>query len=133
MEMNATDLTVSDLVLLFGDTPARVDAIGDIEVYVYEEKRGEDWQVGYEHIKPIPLTAEILEKNGYVKCIGGRSKKSLQLIGDGLYVSWWNDRIVIRYKRVLGHPSAYLNCDCRYVHELQHALRLCGVKKEVVL
>lgn len=123
---------VGDLVLLFGDTPARVDAIGDTEVYVYEKERG-DWQVGYEHIKPIPLTAEILEENGFVKCIGGRSKKSLQLIGDGLYVSWWNDRIVIRYKRVLGHPSAYLNCDCRYVHELQHALRLCGIDKEIEL
>ena len=43
---------VGDLVLLFGETPARVDAIGDIEVYVYEEKRGEEWHVGYEHIKP---------------------------------------------------------------------------------
>ena len=87
----------------------------------------------YDRIFPIPLTPEILEKNGFVKCIGGRSKKSLQLIGDGLYVSWWNDRIVIRYKRVLGHPSAYLNCDCRYVHELQHALRPCKIDKEITI
>ena len=130
--MKNTELMVGDLVLLFGETPARVDAIGNTEVYVYEKERG-DWHVGYGHIKPISLTPDILEKNGFVKRIGGRSKKSLQLIGDGLYVSWWNDRIVIRYKRVLGHPSAYLNCDCRYVHELQNALRLAGVEKEIVL
>lgn len=24
-------------------------------------------------------------------------------------------------------------CNCRYVHELQHALRLCGIEKEIEL
>ena len=67
--------------------------------------------------KPIPLTAEILEKNGF------------EYYNDAAWVlaNWfilvcefdwlrYNDKIKIKY-----------------VHELQHVLRLCGIEKEIEL
>ena len=112
---------VGDLVLLFGDTPARVDAIGNTEVYVYEKERG-DWHVGYEHIKPIPITPEILEKNGF---------------GEYEYNEVYGDEIEVEvslYEWPIDEGSCPgFSTHLHYVHELQHALRLCGIEKEVVL
>lgn len=79
---------------------------------------------------PIPLTAEILEKNGWTKPASGRvwSKNNvlsfvLEEIDDGSFevttdtCSEWGGL-----------------CMIRYFHELQHALRLCGINdKEIVL
>lgn len=123
-----------DLVLLFGDTPARVDAIGDTETYATALEDGADWHVGYPHIDPIPLTPEILEKNGFVQRTEGKvSRKSHQYVRNGVYVSWWRQRLVVRHKQEAGRPSQYMNVDCRFIHELQHALRMAGIEKEVAL
>ena len=130
--MKANELMIGDLVLLFGKAPSRVTAIEDLEVYVYEEERG-DWNVGYEHINPIPLTPEILEKNGFKQDPKSRSRKSHQIITNDVYISWWKGRLNILYKPFVGHSTNHINCDGKYVHELQHALRLAGIEKEIVL
>lgn len=84
-------------------------------------------------VEPIPLTAEILEKNGFVK----------SRIGKG----WlqWNQKqgglvdIFIDNKGISGMPMAVtfghnvVNMHAHYVHELQHALRLCGIEKQITI
>ena len=55
--------------------------------------------------EPIPLTKEIREKNMMLDFY-----VSMGIVG--------KDKIVIPFK---------------YVHQLQHALRLCGIDKEIVL
>lgn len=88
----------------------------------------------YKDLSPIPLTAEILEKNGIVR--------------SGMFMcKWWNDKDVIYTDEsfdnhidvsICGNDnhSEYLNIrlphkgigiPLYYVHELQHALRLCGL------
>jgi len=121
---------VGDWVMLFSDRPSRIDAIGDIKIYL-TDKDGEDWRSENPFVRPIPITQEILEKNGFVFTGVSRSKKPMQLIGDGLYISWWKDRLTIRYKREAGRASNYLNVDCPNVHDMQHAFRLCGIEKEI--
>ena len=122
---------VGDLVLLFGDTPARVDAIGNTEVYVYEKERG-DWHVGYEHIKPIPITPELLEKNGFEENIweGKNSWRRKYLVHNEV-------RICIDGRdggfKHFGYQGYNSKICLTYVHELQHALRLCGIEKEIEL
>jgi len=123
-----------DLVLLFGETPARVDAIGDTQIYLTALEDKEDWHVGHPHVQPIPVTPEILEKNGFVQRTEGKvSRKSHQYVREGVYVSWWRQRLVVRHKQETGRPSQYMNVDCHFVHELQRALRMAGIEKEVVL
>ena len=79
-----------------------------------------DWQDGddFSWIEPIPLTAEILEKNGFV------------LDGE----SWWykDFRIVLSSSKGVSLVCGRQIKFC-YVHELQHALRLCGIDKEIIL
>ena len=90
-----------------------------------------------EYLDPIPLTQEILEKNGFLykklKCIGDNE---IWRIEDDYYdidIYDWSDSIwVFRYdctEMSLPHTQVVMS----YVHELQHALRLCGIEKEITI
>ena len=76
-----------------------------------------------DEVKPIPLTPEILEKNGFEKEL---SEDNIHyrfiLIHDGVRFSLLYARSVFQWLGPL---------DFKYVHELQHAMRLCGVEKEI--
>ena len=78
-------------------------------------------------VKPIPLTAEILEKNGFVfDC-------DFWTIANPRY----NNVRMVRYCSIdedatdafLGHWAFDENYAIDFVHELQHALRLCGLNE----
>ena len=73
-------------------------------------------------IEPIPLTAEILEKNGFKRGFGEEGQPIFSTIQFGEYGMW--------------DGYCFPNCKGRvlqYVHQLQHALRLCGIEKEFVI
>lgn len=72
------------------------------------------------NIYPVPITPEILEKNGF---------GSLDESG----VSYRIDAAKRISLSVLGKDAYIDDMDARYVHQLQHALRLCGINKEIVL
>lgn len=77
-----------------------------------------------EHIKPIPLTSEILEKNGFVKEEDEDGNKRYSLIEGGTKFSLGYARSVFQWTSPI---------DVRFVHKLQHLLRFCGLKKEIEL
>ena len=74
-------------------------------------------------IEPIPLTPEILEKNGFH-------------YNDLPFVQSWEQFGLSLY---LGGDGYRINCGQNVamvidsVHQLQHALRLCGIEKEIVI
>ena len=80
--------------------------------------------------KPIPLTPEILEKNGFVKLwnqyvLKADKEPFIHLISlDNLPNA--NGRMLVAIK------DRYTNAKIAitYVHELQHALRSCKIEKE---
>lgn len=77
-----------------------------------------------EHLRPIPITAEILEKNGFEKTAIGdiyrhESDIEVSLYGDG----WWH---------TIGLDEYSLH-KINGVHQLQHLLRLYGEYREVNL
>lgn len=130
--MTPGDLMVGDLVMLFDETPARVDAIGNTEVYVYEKERG-DWHVGYEHIKPIPLTDEILQKNGF-DCSDPEVKQYHFTEGKERY--HFSLRQMYNKKNEKdGYAFYAFNVLSLIINvsDLQHALRLCGIDKEITI
>ena len=109
--MNAKDLMIGDFIS-YHDKPYGILGIksnteGDYTIKV--DCGGLCWWIPVKDVQPIPLTQEILEKNGWIKTddpffrFGGVGKE----------------------ERV----TKYI----QYVHELQHALRLCGIDKEIVL
>lgn len=76
-------------------------------------------------LEPIPITPEILEKNGFecrgAWCIPGEDF-GLRQDGD----SWGLLSYYAEY-------DALAFCHIEYVHELQHALSLCDIEYEVKL
>ncbi len=72
-------------------------------------------------VKPIPLTPEILEKNGFVVESRHCHGEPLQycVITDGLWIDISGEN--------------FFEGELEYVHELQHTLRLCEIEKEIIL
>ena len=87
-------------------------------------------ELSMDDIEPIPLTPEILEKNGFEYKEGEtgmcgveiapcylRDDVPFEVFCDGEpFAIWFKEPINIKY-----------------VHQLQHALRLCGIEKEITL
>lgn len=89
-----------------------------------------------EHLRPIPITAEILEANGWKKGQRGEFYHYLRLDKNStLYVhastNGW--RVEITYDAAGILRTTHLMPDMNSVHDLQHALRLAGVDKEINL
>ena len=88
-----------------------------------------------EDIRPIPLTPEILEKNGFEVTRNMSSSRNKDV---------WSLRVsknkvfhIIEHHNKKLFPYFWIeigsNSDIKYVHQLQHALKLCGIKKEIEL
>lgn len=94
---------------------------------------------------PIPLTPEILEKNGFDVVRGNRimglqvSDRCTLRIGDGMkemrvkMQDWGETEERKWFIEIRNLGSIILQLYIGYTHELQHALRLCKVDKEIVL
>ena len=89
-----------------------------------------------EYLKSIPITAEILEKNGLFRHERDDDNQELIVLSNHFImartytdVDWW--RVLIYDEEI---PSKELFNGIIYsVHQLQHALRLAGVEKEINL
>ena len=78
----------------------------------------------WNEVQPIPLTPEILEKNGFVKHDTWDEWVHYET---GIFIDF--TLLVDEYGFHLDIPNARI----KYVHELQHALKLCGIEKEIEL
>lgn len=122
-ELSSKDLMVGDWVMLQGK-PYMIDMLNGYQ----ESSMG---------VEPIPLTPEILEKNGFEKAeniqlynyyLGIDSRVSLHDFAFDINSSnTWHVHIDDE------DYCSIANCELTYVHELQHALKLCGIDKEIVV
>lgn len=103
-----------------------------------EESEYESEEIRIDNIKPIPLTPEILEKNGIVydydeeECVADYhyiKLKGYQYYDDDVLIDYCNGRIKI-VRDITGSIEIE---EIKYVHELQHALRLLGIEKTIEL
>ena len=88
-----------------------------------------DFQTDYKNVHPIKLTKEILHKNGFdgevYLWINVGDEKTLEYYPFEHRLSLWygegkNQEILFK-------------CQCFYVHEFQHALKLCKIEKDIIL
>lgn len=134
--MNAVkELMCGDWVLI-NNAPHRIQAIDSIDAEVQADDElyyvGEDRCHSEDKIEGIPLTSEILEKNGFV-FDGFSFDCGFWTIANPRYN---NVRMVSYYPNgddvadaFLGHWAFDKNYAIDYVHELQRALRLCGLNE----
>lgn len=94
-----------------------------------------------DRLEPIPITPEILEKNGFMYC---KSDGGVYLPTTISYGNWAVDVILFNvtdeYRNNqlhIGTPDDSITIlhlmECNHVHELQHAMRICGIDKEIVI
>lgn len=110
--MELTDLMVGDWVFV-KDYPIKASP---------QKVRPEHFVRSLVEFEPIPLTSEILEKNGFEY--------------DKYYHNWIYDEFTIKYGHLIDKEEegdylfvwvADTLMKLTYVHELQHILRLCGL------
>lgn len=117
--MEAKGLMVGDWVCFDGDKdysyPVKIDGLTVSKEGVDAGVEG-DW---YSQWQPIPLTEDILEANGFVyDAINKRwDKDNLPFTGIKSYGTNFPFMVAL---------SGYI-IELHFVHELQHALRLCGL------
>lgn len=126
--MKSTDLMIGDWVLC-DNTPYQIAEIGGM-VCIDNEN---ELFASLEDIQPIPLTTEILEKNGFET---EDAKDGGFVLCDDFYdifIYEWSDSIwVARYESTeMNIP--FEQATMGYVHELQHFLRASGFEKEIEL
>ena len=109
---------------------AKVTALEDENCIIWLNTQAGEFCASLKNIESIPITAEILEKNGFRK--------------NGEYNEWnigeWNERPFIGVSldrqsmrvKYFGN-DIFIENKVVYVHQLQHALRLAGVEKEINL
>ena len=84
-----------------------------------------------EVIDAIPLTEEILVKNGFVEV---ELTDSYELNTDYYEIEVWNYSdglwvVIVHWIEFSSTPES--KATVSYVHQLQHLLRLCGIEKEI--
>lgn len=130
--MKCEDLMIGDLVYHHNEV-VRITGIGqNLVTYIYYHYV--DCEVS--EIEPIPLSEEILEKNGFE----GSPTRDLFIEMNlwetcALEVLPSEGSWIVRMCNAKANKYIYkynkINLYIKYVHELQHALRLFGIKKEI--
>lgn len=88
-------------------------------------------------LEPILLTPEILEKNGFGFV---KTDEEYRRQG-GVWTGYWIYKgleLGVANLDHVGNWPCYINIydsniECKNVHQLQHALRLCQIEKEIIL
>ena len=136
--MKLTDLSIGDLILI-NNTPHKIQAIDSIDAEVQADDElyyvGEDRCHSEDKIEGIPITPEILEKNGFYDSYTKRYYKrfysngcfdiAISLVYREIEVSKVCGAGTDCEEEEYGSAIAFGNDIC--VHTLQHTLRLCGL------
>lgn len=133
--MEAKELMLGDLIYpdnIDASIVARVVHIGEREIGFLAPNSGVIWWNQPENVRPIPITPEILEKNGFVKTDDGWECDENRVVTIALHSEKSCDMWIAETSYEWKHLR-YMLPSPKCVHELQHALRLVGIEKEIVL
>lgn len=115
--MKIQDLMINDCVEWMGNYYCKVDL--PLLMTEYQDN------VDSEFVKPIPLTVEILEKNGFEKV----EESSFVIKRIDFFVKLWIMPLCVEFEYQSYFDTNEMRIVIEYVHELQHALRLCGLNE----
>lgn len=134
--MKPEELMLEDWVYVNGNYPHRVYSLDKDAQRIDIFSRECD-------IKPIPLTSKMLKDNDFHEEYPNSSMYRLNLdnhivVAVGLYDPY-HINISEEYYTSEGMSGGDLltllrpDAKCLYVHELQHAMRMCGINKEIII
>ena len=137
--LKISDLSVGDWVKCEGKIYqlTSISNDGEVELEFDHEYHYRCRGAGIDELEPIPITAEILEKNGW----NSDGMYAFLRIDEHLHLEYYfhEHRLRKYYSGVdewQNHAKVTditFAAHCYSVHQLQHALRLAGVEKEINL
>lgn len=127
--MEAKELMIGDWVIN-KDEPTKVNYLNGVKIGTENE-----YFIEYCECCPIPLTEEILKANGWIQSKwetckslyeykGIHSRHAMIKRSNGRWVANIDGQLC---KVDCDYDRPYMRLNIFYVHELQHALRLCGL------
>ena len=126
--LRAEDLMIGDWVKTVCPKEESYQRVSDIHFssYPYIITAGSEEKWFLVEVEPIPLTQEILEKNLKEFILG---LNCMYELGGPYCISLEQENCWVfgLATKVARYPMVKI----RYVHELQHALRLCGINLEI--
>lgn len=144
--MKANELSIGDWVNVLKYHWDGSPYIGQIDGIIkkhgtYYLQFGSALSAEIDRCEPIPITPEILEKNGfrlkekgvlYTEYVSGDEHSIIEF---GFYKESIHDIDTVLNCELgfVGGLDRIHHCHVKYVHELQHALKLCGIEKEIEL
>lgn len=131
---------VTDLPTAGKKTAVKVVDINASKDCINCEYEGITTWVWIGRVEPIPLTPEILEKDGW-KNISDHTLKGCETFRLHIEQGSFDYTLTLKlrdYFRLDSYDDrVYTLCEVnfgfKYVHNLQNALRLCGIKKEITI
>ena len=133
--MDAKDLMIWDWVLING-TPRKIQAVDGVDDEIMADDElytlAEDRCHSNDRVEGIPITPEILEKNGLKPdTVEDASKYCYRIDSVSIIECYVNAGG--RYRGIISFGDTRLRITLMFVHQLQHALRLCGIEKEITI
>ena len=131
--MKREELMINDMVFDYTNSPVKVCAVGQDIVVKNSFGIG---SLEPKELSPIPLTEEILVKNGFVyreeeETCATEAFHHWQLDGHSFALNYTQ---YFRKEKKDNMPRFDVaGIAIHYVHQLQHLLRLCGIEKEIEL
>lgn len=108
---------------------AKVLSVVNNSVGVGYDKSGIVMSALVEDLHPIPITAEMLEKNGFERS----TSQFIVYHTDKVWISYDNPSETWSVTMYINDFTSNLHANILHIHQLQHALRLAGVDKEINL
>ena len=133
--LKISDLSVGDWVEIdhedYGWKPAQLNVCGDIGVGAYfkDVDPDEEYDCTLCQLRPIPITAEVLEKNGFERS----TSQFIVYHSDKVWISYDKPSETWSVTMYINDFTSNLHANILHIHQFQHALRLAGVDKEINL
>ena len=140
-ELSNKDLQIGDWVLNVKGVPLQIKGLSNVDGWisgnVYAKVHDNGAWCDSQCFRPIQLTRDILEKNGFRD-----SYADTCLNKDGVYnfSDWYGHSVIIDMNEnelTVKYDNKVLVClsyrNVIKVHQLQQVLRLCDIKKEITL
>ena len=139
MIMEITELMVGDIVQyldgkkLITVVVVKVDGSGN--VVRLKQKNGHKFNTTIDFLRPISLTPDIFEKNGFRVIFDGELHVSYFQDIENFHTEVKVDKTGIYQKLSMldGLGNGVTIVECKYVHQLQHAFSLCKINKQISL
>ena len=127
IDMLCKELQYGDWVSAGGGLPMQITNVGEDYAYAtFEGNEGDPWEFDDkdDQPEPIPLTPEILVKNGFIKVNSQRYDYGYP--DTDFYVKVNPKKNMIHVNGRNANSNLYSHS---FVHEMQQALRLCGLNE----